>query len=65
MTAFEATKTKEPNRYRAYAGAAAAAEKLGDKVKARENYQKLVALTEGTDAPRPELAVARKFIASN
>ena len=65
LAAFEATKTKEPNRYRGYAGAAAAAEKLGDKVKAKENYQKLVALTEGTDAPRPELAMARKYIASN
>ncbi|AMN43243.1 hypothetical protein [Rhodoplanes sp. Z2-YC6860] len=65
MAAFEATKTKEPNRYRGYAGAAAAAEKLGDKVKAKENYQKLVTLTEGTAAARPELAVARKFIASN
>lgn len=65
LAAYEATKTKEPNRYRGYAGAAAAAEKLGDKVKAKDNYQKLVALTEGADAPRPELAVARKFVASN
>jgi hypothetical protein len=65
LVEFEATKAKEPNRYRGYAGAAAAAEKLGDKVKAKENYQKLVTLTEGTDAARPELAVARKFVASN
>jgi tetratricopeptide (TPR) repeat protein len=65
LVAFEATKAKEPNRYRGYAGAAAAAEKLGDKVKAKENYQKLVALAAAADADRPELAVARKFVASN
>jgi tetratricopeptide (TPR) repeat protein len=65
LVAFEASKAKEPNRYRGYAGAAAAAEKLGDKVKAKENYQKLVALAEAADADRPELAVARKFVASN
>src|SRR5262249_48087493 len=65
LAAFEATKTKEPNRYRGFAGAAAAAEKLGDKAKAKENYQKLVTLTEGAEAQRPELALARKFVASN
>jgi len=65
LVAFEATKAKEPNRYRGYAGAAAAAEKLGDKVKAKDNYQKLVALAVAADADRPELAVARKFVASN
>ncbi len=65
LAAFEATKAKEPNRYHGYAGAAAAAEKLGDKVKAKENYQKLVALTATADAERPELAAARKFVASN
>src|SRR5215213_2113359 len=63
LAAFEATQAKEPNRYHGYAGAAQAAEKLGDKAKAKENYQKLVALAAGAD--RPELAVAQKFLASN
>ena len=44
LAAFEATKAKEPNRFRGYAGAAQAAEKLGDKAKAKANYEKLIAL---------------------
>jgi predicted RNA polymerase sigma factor len=62
LAAFEATKAKEPNRYHGFAGAAQAAEKLGDKVKARENYDKLIALTASADSDRPELAAARKFM---
>src|SRR5215203_6093456 len=44
LAEFEASKKKEPNRYLGFAGAGQAAEKLEDKVKAKENYQKLVAL---------------------
>ena len=40
LAAFEATKAKEPNRFHGYAGAAQAAEKIGDKAKAKENYQR-------------------------
>jgi Tfp pilus assembly protein PilF len=65
LTAFEATKGKEPNRYHGFAGAAQAADKLGDKTKAKENYEKLIALTTNADADRPEIAAARKFLASN
>ena len=65
LTAFEATSVKEPKRYRSFAGAAQAAEKLGDKDKAKESYRKLIALTAGTDSDRPELAAARKFVAGN
>jgi tetratricopeptide (TPR) repeat protein len=65
LVAFEATKAKEPNRYHGFAGAALAAEKLGDKAKAKDNYQKLVALAAAADSNRPEVASARKFIASN
>jgi len=65
LAAFEATKAKEPNRYRGFIGAALAAEKLGDKAKAKDNYQKLVALTASSDSDRPEIAVARKFVATN
>jgi predicted Zn-dependent protease len=64
LAAFEATKAKEPNRLHGFLGAAQAAEKLGDKAKARENYEKLVALADqGTQ--RPEVAAARKYLASN
>lgn len=65
LAAFEATKVKEPNRYHGYAGAAQAAEKLGDKAQARENYQKLVGLAATADSDRPELVAARKFLATN
>src|SRR5918997_1070261 len=41
LAAFEATKAKEPNRFQGYAGAAKAAEALGDKAAARQNYQQL------------------------
>jgi len=65
LTAFEATKAKEPNRFQAFAGAARAAEKLGDKAQAKANYEKLVALTATADSVRPEVDAARKFLASN
>ena len=65
FAAFEATKAKEPNRFQGYAGAAMAAEKAGDKATARQNFQKLVALTANADTERPEVAAARKFLASN
>ena len=38
LAAFEAVQKKEPNRFNAYAGAAAAAEKLGDAGKAKAHY---------------------------
>jgi tetratricopeptide (TPR) repeat protein len=65
LVAFEATKAKEPNRFHGYAGAAQAAEKLGDKAKARENYQRLVELTSKADSERAEIAAARKYVAAN
>jgi tetratricopeptide (TPR) repeat protein len=65
LAAFEATKAKEPNRYHGYAGAAQAAEKIGDKVKAKENYQRLIALTSSADSERIEIAAARKYVAAN
>jgi tetratricopeptide (TPR) repeat protein len=65
LAAFDATQAKEPNRYHGYAGAAQAAEKLGDKSKAKANYEKLIALTKGADGDRPELAAAKRYLASN
>jgi Tfp pilus assembly protein PilF len=65
LVAFEATKAKEPNRLHGYAGAAQAAAKLGDREKARENYQKLIALTSDADTDRVEVVAARKFMDAN
>jgi hypothetical protein len=65
LAAFEATKTKEPNRFNGYAGAAQAAQALGDRATAKANYEKLIALTAGSNSDRPALATARTFVASN
>ena len=65
LAAFEASKAKEPNRFHGYAGAAQAAEKLGDKAKAKDKYQKLLALAANADSERPEVNAAKKFVASN
>jgi tetratricopeptide (TPR) repeat protein len=65
LAAFEATMEKEPNRFNGYVGAAKAAQALGDTAKAKSAYEKLVALAVGSDSPRPTLAAARAFVASN
>ena len=72
LAAFELTQAKEPNRYHGYAGAALAAERLGDKPVAKANYEKLIALSGGAftlasadGAARPELIAARKYLANN
>jgi tetratricopeptide (TPR) repeat protein len=62
LAAFEATLKKEPNRLGATVGAAKAAEKSGDAVKARTHYAAVVALTEGADPVRPEVTAARAFM---
>jgi tetratricopeptide (TPR) repeat protein len=64
LAAFEATKAKEPNRFRGFLGAARAAEKLGDKATAKANYEKLLALAASADADRPEIAAAKTFVAT-
>jgi hypothetical protein len=62
LAAFEATLKKEPNRLGAYAGAAASAEKAGDKAKARDYYEKIVAIADGADNGRTEVADARAYL---
>jgi tetratricopeptide (TPR) repeat protein len=65
LAAFEATISKEPNRFNAIAGAAAAAERLGDKAKAKQYYQQLTTIAGNADTARPQLAAARAFLAKN
>ena len=65
LTAFEASKAKEPNRFRGLLGAAKAAEKLGDRVAAKANYEKLVAMVGGGQSDRAEVAAARQYLSSN
>ena len=62
LAAYEATLKKEPNRLLAYVGAARAAEKSGDKAKARQHYAKVVELAAGADTVRPEIAEARSYV---
>jgi Tfp pilus assembly protein PilF len=62
LTAFEATLRKEPNRLGAYVGAATSAEKAGDKAKARDYYEKIVAIADGADNTRSEVADARAYL---
>jgi tetratricopeptide (TPR) repeat protein len=60
---YEAALKENRNRYRAYYGAARAAEAAGDRQKARDYFAKLVALSKNADTVRPELARARAYLA--
>jgi tetratricopeptide (TPR) repeat protein len=65
FAAYQLAEASQPGRYRTLAGAAKAAEKLGDKLNAKAYYEKLIALAAGPDVSRPELVTARAFVASN
>ena len=60
---FEASHTREPDRYRGLAGAAQAALQSGDMAKAKQYYARLVEVA-GSGDPRPELATARTVLAA-
>jgi hypothetical protein len=62
LACFESTLKKEPNRLGALASAAKAAEKSGDMVKARQYYEKIVAIAGDADSTRTEIADARAFL---
>jgi tetratricopeptide (TPR) repeat protein len=58
---FEATLTKEPNRFRALYGAGKAASLAGDRQTAQKYYATLLKICERADKPgRPELVEARR-----
>ncbi|MES3004312.1 MAG: hypothetical protein V4787_26715 [Pseudomonadota bacterium] len=61
---FELSQVREPNRLRSYAGAAAAAEAVGDRDKARLLHAKVVELTRDADTPLPEIARAKTYLAA-
>jgi tetratricopeptide (TPR) repeat protein len=62
--AYDATLEREPGRARSIFGAARAAELSGDAATARARYQELLRLMEHADGARPELGIARTFLAS-
>jgi tetratricopeptide (TPR) repeat protein len=59
---YEASQQREPNRFRGWYGAAAAAAKAGDATKAKAHFARLTALASD-GASRPELEQARRFLA--
>jgi tetratricopeptide (TPR) repeat protein len=60
---YQQTVSAERNRFRSLVGVARAAKQTGDTTKAREAYEKLVALASA-DSDRPELAEAKAFVAN-
>lgn len=61
LVAFEATLAKEPDRFRALSGAAVAAERSGDQIKAKKYFARLARVCErGDKSGRPELLAARR-----
>jgi hypothetical protein len=61
---YEAVLVKEPNRYRALAGAMQAASLTGDQQKTRKLAADLVSQTAGADSERPSLAQAKQLAAA-
>ena len=63
LLAFETTLKKEPNRYRAIAGAAEAARATGNKAAMRKYSQALVLASAKADGPvRPEITTAKEAL---
>jgi tetratricopeptide (TPR) repeat protein len=61
---FEASRVREPERFRGYYGAAQAAAQSGDTAKAKRYFARLLDLA-GQGTARPELAQASAFLAAN
>jgi hypothetical protein len=62
LSAYELSLTTEPNRLRSIYGAAKAADRSGDAVKAKAYYQQLAALGSHADTERPELLEAKTYL---
>jgi hypothetical protein len=62
LRGFETVLTKEPNRYRAVAGAMHAAERAGDTKKAAAFAERVIDQTGSADTQRAEVAQARKLL---
>jgi len=60
---FEISLRSTPERFNGVYGAARAASLAADQKKARSYYEKLIALTQQADTPRPEINEAKAFLA--
>ncbi len=63
LAEFETSLRSAPERFNGVYGAARAASLAADEKKARAYYQKLLALTQQADTPRPEINEAKAFLA--
>ncbi len=63
LAAYEASAKREPNRFRGLYGAALAANAGGDQVKAAAYFAKLRDLATSAEPGRPEVVVARNYVA--
>ncbi len=60
---FRETLQRTPNRPKVIFGLARAAQALGDNAAARERYQEFLSIWKDADPDRPEVAIAREFLA--
>ena len=60
---YETALKQTPNRYRAFWGAARAADAMGNRTQASEYFGKLVNLAKNADAERQEVREAKAFLA--
>ena len=63
LNEFETALRQTPNRFRAFWGAARAADSVGDRQKASAYFTKLVDLAKNADTERPEIREAKVFLA--
>jgi tetratricopeptide (TPR) repeat protein len=59
---YETALKQTPNRYRAFWGAARAADAVGNRAQASDYFGKLVNLTKNADTDRPEVREAKAFL---
>lgn len=65
IEAYELNLKVRPNRFNSIYGAAVSANRIGDQKKAQRYFEMLLALTEGTNSDRPEIAEAYTFLKEN
>ena len=63
LAAYERSQVRDPNRFRSLYGAGEAAERSGNRDKARYYFSKLIDIA-GSGDPRPETEKARRYLAS-
>jgi tetratricopeptide (TPR) repeat protein len=65
LQAYETSMKRAPNRFNGLLGAAQAADRVGDKEKARLYYEKLVEIAGENNLERPGLMAAKTFLGNN